>query len=45
MAAGYRIDALAEAVGRAAGGRLTATLHGDLSRRITAVAPPGISAS
>jgi UDP-3-O-[3-hydroxymyristoyl] glucosamine N-acyltransferase len=39
MAAGFRIDALAEAVGRAAGGRLAACVHGDPSRRIVAVAP------
>jgi UDP-3-O-[3-hydroxymyristoyl] glucosamine N-acyltransferase len=39
MAAGYRIDALAEAVGRAAGGQLAAALHGDRSCCIVGVAP------
>jgi len=39
MAAGYRIDALAAAVERAAAGRLAASLHGDGSRRINGVAP------
>jgi UDP-3-O-[3-hydroxymyristoyl] glucosamine N-acyltransferase len=39
MAAGYRIDALADAVGRAAAGRLAASLHGDPSRPIVGVAP------
>jgi UDP-3-O-[3-hydroxymyristoyl] glucosamine N-acyltransferase len=39
MAAGFRIDALAEAVGRQCAGRLAATLRGDVSRRITGVAP------
>jgi UDP-3-O-[3-hydroxymyristoyl] glucosamine N-acyltransferase len=41
MAAGFRIDALAEAVGRRAAGRLVATVHGNASRVITAVAPLG----
>jgi UDP-3-O-[3-hydroxymyristoyl] glucosamine N-acyltransferase len=39
MAAGYRIDALADAVSRAAEGRLNASLLGDTQRRITGVAP------
>ena len=39
MAAGCRIDELADAVSRAAAGRLTASLHGDAARRICAVAP------
>jgi UDP-3-O-[3-hydroxymyristoyl] glucosamine N-acyltransferase len=39
MAAGYRIDALAEAVGQAAAGHLAAALHGDPSCRIVGVAP------
>ena len=39
MAAGYRIDALAAAVGQAAAGRLVATLFGDPARRIIGVAP------
>jgi UDP-3-O-[3-hydroxymyristoyl] glucosamine N-acyltransferase len=39
MAAGYRIDELAAAVGRAAAGRLPCLLHGDASRRIAGVAP------
>jgi UDP-3-O-[3-hydroxymyristoyl] glucosamine N-acyltransferase len=45
MADGYRIDALAEAVGRASGGQLTASLHGDAARRITGVAPLHSAAS
>jgi len=39
MAAGCRIDALADAVSRAADGRLAFSLHGDASRRIRGVAP------
>jgi UDP-3-O-[3-hydroxymyristoyl] glucosamine N-acyltransferase len=39
MAAGYRIDELADAVSRAAAGRLPCSLHGDASRRIGGVAP------
>jgi UDP-3-O-[3-hydroxymyristoyl] glucosamine N-acyltransferase len=39
MPAGYRIDALAEAVSRVAAGRLAASLHGDPSRHIVGVAP------
>ncbi len=37
--AGYRIDALAEAVARAAAGRLPAALLGDAARQISGVAP------
>jgi UDP-3-O-[3-hydroxymyristoyl] glucosamine N-acyltransferase len=39
MAAGCRIDELADAVSRAAAGRLAFSLHGDASRRISGVAP------
>jgi UDP-3-O-[3-hydroxymyristoyl] glucosamine N-acyltransferase len=39
MSAGCRIDELAEAVSRAAAGRLAFRLHGDPSRRISGVAP------
>ena len=39
MAAGYRIDELADAVSRAAAGRLPFSLHGDASRRVSGVAP------
>jgi UDP-3-O-[3-hydroxymyristoyl] glucosamine N-acyltransferase len=39
MTAGYRIDALADAVSRLAAGRLAASVHGDTTRRIVAVAP------
>jgi UDP-3-O-[3-hydroxymyristoyl] glucosamine N-acyltransferase len=39
MAAGCRIDELADAVSRAADGRLAFSLHGDASRRISGVAP------
>ena len=39
MAAGCRIDELADAVSRAAAGRLAFRLHGDASRRVSAVAP------
>jgi len=45
MAAGYRIEALAEAVSRAAAGRLAACLHGDPSRWISGVAPLQTAAS
>ncbi len=39
MAAGCRIDELADAVSRAAAGRLAFSLHGDSSRHISGVAP------
>lgn len=39
MAAGCRIDELADAVGRAAAGKLSFSLHGDASRRVSGVAP------
>jgi UDP-3-O-[3-hydroxymyristoyl] glucosamine N-acyltransferase len=39
MAAGCRIDELADAVSRAAGGQLACSLHGDAGRRVVAVAP------
>jgi UDP-3-O-[3-hydroxymyristoyl] glucosamine N-acyltransferase len=39
MSAGCRIDELADAVSRAAAGRLVSSLHGDASRRISGVAP------
>ncbi|UCG97281.1 MAG: UDP-3-O-(3-hydroxymyristoyl)glucosamine N-acyltransferase [Burkholderiales bacterium] len=39
MAAGYRVDTLAEAVRRAAGERLRFSVHGDPARRIRGVAP------
>ncbi len=39
MAAGCRIDELADAVGRAAAGKLSFSLHGDVSRRVSGVAP------
>ena len=39
MAAGWQIDELADAVSRAAGGRLAFLLHGDGKRRISGVAP------
>jgi UDP-3-O-[3-hydroxymyristoyl] glucosamine N-acyltransferase len=39
MADGLRIDELAEAVSRAAGGRLSARVLGDVARRIDGVAP------
>jgi len=39
MAAGWQIDELADAVSRAAGGRLAFSLRGDRKRRITGVAP------
>ena len=39
MAAGWRTDELADAVRRAADGRLVSTLYGDPSRRIAGVAP------
>ena len=39
MAAGCRIDELADAVSRAAGGALACSLHGDAGRRVSGVAP------
>ena len=45
MAAGCRIDELADAVSRAAAGRLPYSLHGDASRRISGVAPLQLAAA